>query len=54
MTVIALTGRGGGELAKLSDLVINAPGVTTPEVQEFHLPVYHYLCRALEAHFFPE
>lgn len=54
MTVIGLTGRGGGALRPRCDIVINAPGETTPEVQEFHLPVYHYLCRAVEARFFPE
>jgi len=35
-------------------LAIIVPAHVTPEVQELHLPVYHYLCRAVEAHFFPE
>jgi len=54
MVTIALTGQGGGRLAKLCDICIDAPGETTPDVQELHVPIYHYLCRALEARFFPE
>jgi D-sedoheptulose 7-phosphate isomerase len=54
LVTIALTGRGGGRLARLCDICIDAPGDTTAEVQELHVPIYHYLCRALEARFFPE
>jgi hypothetical protein len=28
------------------------PPDSTPEIQEFHLPIYHALCIALEARFF--
>ncbi len=54
MKTIALTGRGGGRLATLCDITIDAPGEATADVQELHMPIYHYLCRALEARFFPE
>jgi D-sedoheptulose 7-phosphate isomerase len=54
MVTIALTGRGGGRLAKVCHIAIDAPGETTPDVQELHVPIYHYLCRAIEARFFPE
>ena len=49
---IGLSGRGGGGLAALCDVLIDVPGESTAEVQELHVPVYHYLCRAVEAHFF--
>jgi len=52
LTVIALTGHSGGELAGCSDIVILAPGATTAEIQEFHLPIYHALCSVIEATMF--
>lgn len=53
MTVISLTGKTGGKLKDLSDICICVPETETFKVQELHLPVYHYLCAATEAHFFP-
>ncbi len=48
MMVISLTGNGGGKLAKYTDILINAPGKSTPEIQERHLPIYHTICMAVE------
>ena len=50
--VIALTGRDGGDLKKLSDVCIIAPESETYRIQELHLPIYHYLCAEVEKHFF--
>ena len=52
MRTIAFTGQTGGKLATLADVIVRVPSAITPEVQELHLPVYHALCAALEAHFF--
>lgn len=52
--VIGLTGATGGELGKVSDVVIKVPEVETYMVQELHLPVYHCLCLMLEDKFFGE
>ncbi len=52
LTVIALTGEGGGKLSELADLCICVPARETYQVQELHLPVYHALCASLEKHFF--
>jgi len=49
---IALTGETGGRLAPLCDLAIKVPATETYRVQEYHLPVYHYLCAELERYFF--
>jgi len=49
---IGLAGRGGGALAAVCDVLIDVPGESTAEIQELHVPVYHHLCRAVEAHFF--
>lgn len=49
LKTIALTGKGGGRLAKVSDLSIIAPGTVTPDIQELHQPIYHAICREVEA-----
>lgn len=52
--VIGLTGASGGELEKVSDVVIKVPEMETYMVQELHLPIYHCLCLMLEDKFFGE
>ena len=49
---IVLTGRSGGKVKSLADISICAPADTAYTIQEFHLPVYHMLCIALENEFF--
>jgi len=51
---IALTGKSGGELATLADIAIKVPSDNVAEIQELHLPVYHWLSTELEATFFAE
>lgn len=52
--VVALTGKSGGKLKELSDVLINVPEEKTSIIQELHLPVYHAICLALENEFFGE
>lgn len=52
ITIIALTGADGGELAKVADVSIRVPETETYKIQELHLPVYHCLCLMLEERFF--
>ena len=54
LTTIALTGEGGGLLAPLCDMVIQAPASETPRVQELHLPIYHAICTVVEDTLFPD
>jgi D-sedoheptulose 7-phosphate isomerase len=54
MKVISLTGRTGGKLKTLSDILINVPFDETYVIQEYHLPIYHALCAAVENEFFGE
>ena len=49
---IALTGKTGGELKQLADVTICAPSTETYKIQEYHLPIYHYLCAKVEEEFF--
>jgi phosphoheptose isomerase len=51
---IALTGKSGGELVTLVDIAIKVPSDNVAEIQELHLPVYHWLSTELEAEFFAE
>lgn len=48
MTVIALTGEGGGKLKPMADLLLDVPSRFTPVIQQGHLCLYHYLCGAIE------
>ena len=52
MQVIGLTGKDGGELAHLADVVVKAPETETYKIQELHLPIYHWWCMVLEEYFF--
>lgn len=52
LTVIALTGNGGGRLAELADVAICVPECQTFLVQEQHIRVYHLLCAAVEQELF--
>lgn len=45
---IALTGKAGGELKQFADVTICAPSTETYKIQEYHLPIYHYLCAKVE------
>ena len=49
---IALTGETGGVLKDLADITICAPSTETYKIQEYHLPIYHYLCAKIEKEFF--
>jgi D-sedoheptulose 7-phosphate isomerase len=48
MVTVALTGKGGGKLAPLSDYLFAVPSQSTPLIQQAHLCLYHYLCGAIE------
>jgi D-sedoheptulose 7-phosphate isomerase len=52
MTVIGMTGEGGGKLKEYAGILIAVPARRTAEVQEYHLPVYHAICKAVEEAFF--
>ncbi len=53
VTVIGLTGNTGGKLKQYADIAVCVPETETFKIQELHLPVYHAVCAAVEAHFFP-
>ncbi|MBQ9614733.1 MAG: SIS domain-containing protein, partial [Selenomonadaceae bacterium] len=52
MKTISLTGRQGGKIKGMTDVSICVPEDETYRIQEYHLPVYHMLCIAVEQEFF--
>jgi D-sedoheptulose 7-phosphate isomerase len=45
---IGLTGRGGGQLAKIVHLALIVPSDDTPRIQEAHITIGHILCDIVE------
>lgn len=45
---LSLTGEEKSKMSDLSDVTIRVPERETYKVQEYHLPVYHYLCAEVE------
>ena len=52
--VFSLVGSKDCKLDSLSDVIIHADHTETYRIQELHLPIYHYLCAAVEDYFFKE
>lgn len=52
MIIIGLTGEKGGKLNDNVDICIKVPATETYKIQEYHLPVYHAICAAVEEEFF--
>lgn len=46
--VIALTGKGGGDLAKKADILLNVDAKVTARIQEVHITVCHILCELVD------
>jgi D-sedoheptulose 7-phosphate isomerase len=51
--VIGLTGQGGGNLARVSDIAIVVPSDDVPRIQEVHIAIGHLLCEYAESHLYP-
>jgi len=54
MKTMAMAGEKKGMADEICDVLIKAPAMETYLVQEYHLPIYHWLCAKLEKNFFPE
>lgn len=51
--VLSLTGEGGGELKRYSDLLLAIPSTDTPRIQEAHILLGHIICQQVESTLFP-
>ena len=45
---IGLTGKNGGDLAKIADLSIVIPSLVTARIQESHILIIHIICELVE------
>lgn len=57
MTVVALTGRDGGKVAKLlnsNDIEVRVPSESTARIQEIHLLTIHCLCDQIDTLLYPK
>lgn len=54
MINIALTGRTGGKMKDIADLLINVPSDDTPRIQEAHILIGHIICEIVESKIFPK
>ena len=48
MACIGLTGEGGGKMADAADILIDVPSRHTPDIQQVHICLYHYICEKVE------
>ncbi len=48
LSTVGLTGGKDCAMDQICDVTVKAPETETFKVQEYHLPIYHYLCAALE------
>ena len=48
MVTIGLTGKGGGAMAGLCDILLDVPSANTPRIQEIHLVALHILAEEIE------
>ena len=52
--VIGLTGMRESKLSSVADVTVRVPDTETYRIQEYHLPVYHWLCALAEEAMFAE
>lgn len=45
---IGFTGKTGGKLKELSDVLFNVPSTDTPRIQESHIMIGHIICQLVE------
>ncbi len=45
---IGFTGGKDSKISEIADVTIKAPATETYLIQEYHLPIYHYICQEIE------
>ena len=53
MFVIGFTGKAGGEMPPLADLMLHVPSDATPLIQQVHITAAHIVCGLVEERLFP-
>jgi D-sedoheptulose 7-phosphate isomerase len=52
MVTVGLTGRDGGEIARIADHALNVSSTSTPRIQEVHITVGHVICEMVDFRLF--
>ena len=52
MVTIGLTGRDGGDVARIVDYALNVSSTSTPRIQEVHITVGHVICEMVDFRLF--
>jgi D-sedoheptulose 7-phosphate isomerase len=52
VSIIAMTGEGGGKMASECDILIDVPSNDTPRIQESHIMLGHIICQKVEEDMF--
>ena len=52
LTCICLSGRAGGKMKELADILIKVPSENTPRIQESHILIGHIICEMVETELF--
>ena len=53
MLTVAFTGKDGGKMKEICDIMICIPSKDTPRIQEAHILVGHIICQLIEEEMFP-
>jgi D-sedoheptulose 7-phosphate isomerase len=54
MKVIAFTGKSGGKMKDVCDILVNVPSFDTPRIQESHILIGHIICEKVEDNLFKD
>ena len=53
MLTVGFTGKDGGKIKDICDIMICIPSVDTPRIQEAHILIGHIICQLIEEEMFP-
>ena len=53
MLTVGFTGKDGGEMKDICDIMICVPSIDTPRIQESHILIGHIICQLIEEEMFP-
>ena len=54
MNTIGFTGKDGGKMSEICDVIIEIPSDDTPRIQEAHILISHIICQLIEEQLFPD
>ena len=54
MLTVGFTGKDGGKMKDICDIMICVPSVDTPRIQEAHILIGHIICQLIEQEMFPD